>query len=52
MHEEFKSLIIKAQNGDEKSLEKLIHLNNGLIWGIVRKFWYKDIEQECLFFHE
>lgn len=49
MHEEFKSLIIKAQNRDEKSLEKLIHLNNGLIWGIVRKFWYKDIEQEDLY---
>lgn len=49
MHEKFKSLIIEAQNGNEKSLETLIQLNNGLIWGIVRKFWYKDIEQEDLY---
>ena len=49
MYEENKILIIKSQSGDERSLEKLIINNNGLIWSIVRKFSYKNIEVDDLY---
>ena len=49
MYEENKILIIKSQSGDERSLEKLIMNNNGLIWSIVRKFSYKNIEVDDLY---
>ena len=49
MYDEAKSLILKSQAGDEKSLSILIEKNNGLIWSIVRKFWYKDIDSDDLY---
>lgn len=49
MYEKNKTLIIKSQSGDEKSLEKLIQMNNGLIWGVVRRFWYKDMDIDDLY---
>jgi len=49
MYDDNKTLIIKAQNGDEESLSKLIENNNGLIWSVVRKFWYRQQEPEDLY---
>lgn len=49
MYDETKTLIINAQNGDEKSLERLIEENNGLIWSVVRRFWYKQVEPDDLY---
>ena len=49
MYEENKILIMKSQSGDEKSLEKLIVKNNGLIWSIVRRFPYKEVEPDDLY---
>ncbi len=49
MYEKNKTLILKSQAGDEKALEKLIEENNGLIWSIVRRFWYREIEPEDLY---
>ncbi len=49
MYEVDKSLILKSQAGDEKSLEVLIQENNGLIWSIVRRFWYREMEAEDLY---
>lgn len=49
MYDKDKTLIIKSQSGDDEALEKLIEENNGLIWSIVRRFWYRDIEPEDLY---
>lgn len=49
MYEENKILIMKSQSGDERSLEKLIVKNNGLIWSIVRRFSYKEAEPDDLY---
>ena len=49
MYEVDKNLIIKSQSGDEEALEKLIEENNGLIWSVVRRFWYRDIDPEDLY---
>jgi len=49
MYEMDKTLIIKSQAGDEKALENLIEKNSGLIWSIVRRFWYRDIESDDLY---
>lgn len=49
MYEQNKALIIKSQSGDEESLTKLIEENNGLIWSVVRRFWYRDVEAEDLY---
>ena len=49
MYEENKILIMKSQSGDEKSLEKLIIQNNGLIWSIVRRFIYREVEPDDLY---
>lgn len=40
---------MKSQSGDEASLEQLIAQNSGLIWSVVRKFWYREIEPEDLY---
>lgn len=37
------------KSGDENSLEELILKNNGLIWNIVRKFWYTQIDSDDLY---
>ena len=49
MYEENKILIMKSQSGDDKSLEKLIIQNNGLIWSIVRRFIYREVEPDDLY---
>lgn len=49
MYDKNQTLIQKAQNGDEASLTQLIEENNGLIWSVVRRFWYRQIEPEDLY---
>ena len=49
MYEQNRALILKSQAGDEEALEKLIQENNGLIWSIVRRFWYREMEPEDLY---
>lgn len=49
MYEANKTLILKSQAGDEEALAKLIQENNGLIWSIVRRFWYREMEPEDLY---
>ncbi len=49
MYDKDKTLIQKAQSGDEESLTKLIEENNGLIWSVVRRFWYRQMEPEDLY---
>lgn len=49
MYEMDKTLILKSQSGDEEALEKLIQENNGLIWSVVRRFWYREMEPEDLY---
>lgn len=41
--------IIKAQNGDNDALEKLIENNQGLIWSIVKRFTGRGYETEDLY---
>lgn len=43
------TLIKKSQAGDEESLTILIKQNNGLIWSIVRKFWYRENDPDDLY---
>lgn len=49
MYDKDKTLIINSQLGDEESLSQLIKQNNGLIWSVVRRFWYRDIEPDDLY---
>lgn len=49
MYEQARTLIIKSQAGDEEALARLIQENSGLIWSIVRRFWYREIEPEDLY---
>lgn len=49
MYDKDRTLILNAQRGDEKSLTKLIKENNGLIWSVVRRFWYCQIEPDDLY---
>lgn len=41
--------IIKAQEGNEKEMEKIIEQNNGLIWSIVKRFTGRGYEVEDLY---
>ncbi len=41
--------IIEAQNGKQSAMEKLINVNNGLIWSIVRRFKDRGYEFEDLY---
>jgi len=41
--------ILKAQNGDNDALEKLIEDNKGLIWSIVKRFCGRGFETEDLY---
>lgn len=41
--------IIKAQNGDENVMEKLINENKGLIWSIIRRFKDRGVEIDDLY---
>ena len=49
MYEQAKALILKSQSGDEEALTTLIQENSGLIWSIVRRFWYREIEPDDLY---
>lgn len=49
MYDADKTLILKSQKGDNEALEKLIQKNSGLIWSVVRRFWYREIEPEDLY---
>ena len=52
MQEEFENKtedIIKAQQGDNKAMEKLIQNNKGLIWSIVKRFQNRGYELEDLY---
>ena len=41
--------IVDAQNGVESAMEKLININNGLIWSIVKRFKDRGFETEDLY---
>ena len=45
----FKELIIQAQNGDEKAKEKLVNDNISLVWSLVHRFNNTMYEKEELF---
>lgn len=49
MYDQDRALIVNAQKGDEECLTKLIEENNGLIWSVVRRFWYRQIEPDDLY---
>ena len=49
MYDKDRTLIVNAQKGDEECLTKLIEENNGLIWSVVRRFWYRQIEPDDLY---
>ena len=49
MYETTKEEIIKAQNGDQKTMEQIIEKNNGLIWSIVKRFVGRGYETEDLY---
>ncbi len=49
MYEQARALIKKSQSGDEEALARLIEENSGLIWSIVRRFWYREMEPEDLY---
>lgn len=47
--EDFKELIIKAQNNDERAKEKLVNDNIFLVWSLVHRFNNSTYEKEELF---
>lgn len=49
MYENTVENIIKAQNGDEEIMTKLIEENNGLIWSIVKRFTGRGHDVEDIF---
>lgn len=49
MYENNKNLIIKAQEGDNEALGKIIEENKGLIWSIVKRFLGRGYEKEDLY---
>lgn len=49
MYEQARALILKSQAGDEEALATLIEENSGLIWSIVRRFWYREMEPDDLY---
>ncbi len=49
MYEQARALILKSQAGDEEALATLIEENSGLIWSIVRRFWYREIDPDDLY---
>lgn len=44
-----KELILRAQNGDEGALNKLVEENAGLVWNVVRRFNNRGYELEDLY---
>lgn len=49
MTDEMKSLIEKAQKGDDKAQEELVCKNTGLIKSAVRRFWGRGVSDEDLY---
>lgn len=49
LYENQVSDIVEAQNGDKAAMEKLINVNNGLIWSIVKRFKDRGYETEDLY---
>ena len=49
MYENSVEDIIKAKNGNEEAMTKLINSNSGLIWSIVRRFKDRGYELEDLY---
>ena len=41
--------IVEAQNGDKLAMEKLINVNNGLIWGLAKRFKDRGYEMDDLY---
>ena len=41
--------ILEAQNGNHESMSKLVELNSGLIWSIVKRFTCRGFETEDLY---
>ncbi len=41
--------IVEAQNGNKSAMEKLINVNNGLIWSIVKRFLDRGYETDDLY---
>lgn len=49
MEKEIEKLILEAQNGDKKSLEKIILNNEGLIWSVLKKYLNKGYDKDDLY---
>ena len=49
MSKNFTKDILKAQNGDKDILQKIVQENQGLIWGIVKRFSGRGYEVEDLY---
>lgn len=49
LYENQVSDIVEAQNGNKSAMEKLINVNNGLIWSIVKRFLDRGYETDDLY---
>lgn len=49
MHENTVESIIKAQNGDETEMAKLVEENQGLIWNIAKRFLGRGYDKEDIY---
>ena len=49
MSKDFTKDILKAQNGDKETLQKIVGENQGLVWGIVKRFSGRGYEVEDLY---
>ena len=49
MSKDFTKDILKAQNGDKDILQKIVQENQGLIWGIVKRFSGRGYEVDDLY---
>ena len=49
MYENSVEDIIKAKEGNEEAMSKLVQSNSGLIWSIVRRFKDRGYELEDLY---
>ena len=49
MSKDFTKDILKAQNGDKYILQKIVQENQGLVWGIVKRFSGRGYEIEDLY---
>ena len=49
MHENFVESIKKAQSGDKNEMAKLVENNQGLIWSIVKRFFFFFYEKEDIY---